>query len=292
MSIEALRPWGALALGGSSWSIRSVLDPDAVTGVVAAAVESGVRLFDTARAYATVDDGAHNERLLGRALRQVDPEGAAVVLTKGGHFRIDAATWGIDATPEALRADCEASLRALGRERIDIYVLHKPDPRVPLEESVGALDALRDEGLVGAIGVSNVDGDQLERALAVAPQAVVENRFSPFDQRDAETIRRCERLGIPYVAYSSTGGRSRPGEAGGFARTRRIAERAGIGVYPVWLAWLRRYSPAITPLIGATRPESVRDSAQRADDLLDDADWAVVDDEIGSAALAAESAIS
>lgn len=202
-----LRPWGPLALGGSGWSLRHLLEAEQVNAIVAAALESGVRLFDTARAYTTVDEPAHNERLLGGALRDLDHEGRALVLSKGGHFRVDAANWGIDGTPAALHADCRASLRALGRERIDVYLLHHPDPDVPIEESVGTLEELRRDGLVGAIGISNVDVSLIDRARTIARIDVVQNRFSPFDRSDAATVAACEARGIPYLAYSSTGGR-------------------------------------------------------------------------------------
>src|SRR5215831_2110000 len=154
-------------------------DEERAVATIAAAGDSGVTVFDTAHAYARDEtELGHNERLLARALRGRD----ARIVTKGGMARGGAA-WIPDGRAKSIRADCEASLAALDSLAIDLYLLHTPDPRVPWATSVRALARLLDEGLVGSIGVSNVNRTQLDEALALAPVAAVENALSEFDDR-------------------------------------------------------------------------------------------------------------
>src|SRR4051794_1006588 len=130
---------------------------------VRAAVAAGIRLIDTAHTYA----GGQSEHTIGVA-QSGSPE-AAVVATKGGYR---------DARPEVLRAEIEESLRRLRTESIDLYYLHKPDPHVPLEESLGVLEEYRDRGAIQHVGVSNVTQDQVERAREIVPIAAVQNHYN------------------------------------------------------------------------------------------------------------------
>ena len=165
---------------------------------IAAALEAGITVFDTARAY----EG--NEQLLARALRGA--KGARIV-TKGGMARPGGA-WVPDGRAKSIRADCEASLEALGGLPIDLYLLHAPDPRTPWSTSVRALARLVDDGLVARIGVCNVNRAQLDEAVELAPIAAVQVAISPFDDRALRggVVERCAELGIAAIAHSPLGG--------------------------------------------------------------------------------------
>src|SRR5215213_6311053 len=155
-----------IGLGAMQMSIDGRPDEAQSIRTIHAALDAGVNLIDTADAYALDEsEVGHNERLVAKALRGRREE--VVVATKGGHVRRGRA-WGLDGSPAHLRAACEASLRALGTDRIDLYQYHRPDPEVPFAESVGALKELQDEGKLRWIGLSNVDVAQLEEALGIA----------------------------------------------------------------------------------------------------------------------------
>lgn len=195
--------------------------------VIAAALSAGVTVFDTARAYG-LDDGelGHNERLLARAL---GPDRRARVVTKGG-MRRPAGRWLPDGRAGALRADCEASLAALGGRPIDLYLLHAPDPRVPWATSVRALGALFDEGLVRAVGLCNVSRAQLDEALALAPIAAVQVGLSLVDDGPlrAGVVARCRERGIALLCHSPLGGPRRARALLRRGEVREAAARAGI----------------------------------------------------------------
>ena len=216
------------------------LEADAFDDVVGAAVETGITVFDTARAY----EG--NEARLARALRGVS---RARIVTKGGMAR-PAGAWVPDGRAKTIRADCEASLAALDGLTIDLYLLHVPDPRTPWRTSVRALARLADEGLVRRVGIANVNRRQLDEALEDAPVAAVQVALSPFDDRALRggVVERCEELGIALLAHSPLGGPK---------RARRVdAEET--------LAWLLGLSPVVVPIPGARRPETVRSAARAA----------------------------
>ncbi|MFI5610204.1 aldo/keto reductase [Amycolatopsis sp. NPDC051903] len=244
-----------LALGGAGWSLADEPDVDGAIATMHAAIDHGVTLIDTARAYTTVDHPAHNEWLIGKALA-THPDGDSVfVATKGGHFRSGPAEFPVDASPAALRRDCEQSLRTLGRDRLDLYQLHRADnPSTVLEESVGELAVLRDEGKIRGVGLCNVTVAQLEKARAITVIDAVQNRYSPLS-RDDETLAYCAREGIPYLAYSPLGGRSgvRRLETG-LPGLGRIAAERGCTVQQVALAWLTSFRANLVPIVGTGRP--------------------------------------
>jgi len=267
-----------IAVGGARWSLADRPDVDAADAVIGHALDRGVTLFDTAAAYtpASPAGGRHNEELLAAAIARHRLGGRARVATKGGHTRASAGDFPIDASPAALRRDCEGSLRALGVERIWLYLLHWPDPNVPWHESVGALAALRDDGLVEHVGVCNVTVDQLDAALDVTEIAAVQNHLSIVDRHDP-VVDRCTERSIPYLAYSPFGGprgaADLPGAVPGLAA---VARRHDVGAHTVALAWLLARSPVVVPVVGAGRPASV-DGAIAAIALeLDDDDLAAL----------------
>lgn len=268
-----------VALGGAGFSIRETQDEDAAVATIRAALDAGITQFDTARAYATVDDPLHNERLFARALAGED----VLIATKGGHFRVDATTWGADGTRAALRRDVEGSLRGLEVEHIGLYYLHKKDPETPLEESITALEELRGEGKIAAIGVCNLNAEQIELALGIAPISAVQNKFSPLETGDRSVLALCEERGIPFLAYSPLGGSARR-EAlrERMVETRAITERRGVSRERVVLAWLLGLSPALSVITGAGRPASARDSAAALDLELAAEERAAIDAEVSA----------
>jgi pyridoxine 4-dehydrogenase len=151
---------------------HSPLGPRTAERLLRAALESGVTLVDTALVYSTRDEAGYSERLLGKALRSVTDHERPLVATKGGHYR-RGDSFVVDGRPETIRANCEQSLRALDAESIDLYFLHKPDPTVPIAESVGAIAELRQAGRVRLVGLSNVSESQLAEARSVVEIAAV-----------------------------------------------------------------------------------------------------------------------
>jgi aryl-alcohol dehydrogenase-like predicted oxidoreductase len=233
---------------------------------IAAAAEAGITVFDTARAYGRGEgELGHNERLLAAALRRCGHERTARVVTKGGMSRPRGA-WVPDGRAKAIISDCEASLIALDGLPIDVYLLHAPDPRTPWRTSVRALARLADEGVVGRVGVSNVNRRQLDEALELAPIAAVEVALSFDDDRAVRggVLERCAELGIAVIAHSPLGG---PRRAGGLARRRPLLDvAAACGAAPaeVALAWLLELTPAVIAIPGARRPDTARGAARAA----------------------------
>jgi aryl-alcohol dehydrogenase-like predicted oxidoreductase/predicted kinase len=238
-------------------------DAPRAAATIAAAAGAGITVFDTARAYGNGD----NERQLAAALRACGADHTARVVTKGGMTRPSGA-WVPDGRARAIRADCEASLQALGGLPIDLYLLHAPDPRTPWRTSVRALARLADQGLVRRVGLSNVNRDQLEEALALAPIAAVQVALSPVDDRALRggLLDRCAELGISLIAHSPLGGPQRA------PRLLRAHELAAPDAAPaeVALAWLLSLSPTVVAIPGATRPETACSAARAATLALDE----------------------
>ena len=182
--------------------------------------------------------------------------------------------WITDGRAKAIRADCEASLTALDGLPIDLYLVHAPDPRTPWRTTVRALARLVDDGLVRRVGVSNVNRQQLDEALELAPVAAVQVALSPFDDRALRggVVERCEEHGIAVIAHSPLGG---PRRAGGLARNEtlaEVAEKHDATAAEVALAWLLSLSAVVVAIPGARRPETARSAAGAASLTLDDGD--------------------
>lgn len=256
-----------VALGGAQFSIGTTVDAEAAQMTIRAAAEAGIRVFDTARAYATPSDPTHNERLFARALLDV-PD--ALIATKGGHFRSPDGTWGID--NRRLRSDALESLRALGADALGLYYLHRADDLiVPIEESVGVLDDLRREGLVQRIGISNVTAAQLDVAWRVTTIDAVQNPLTLFHDEGRDVVAWCERHDVGYFAYSPLGG---PGQAKTWGVRQpalaALAERRGISLQRLMLSGLLASSSVISVVVGAGTPRSARDVASASPDLWDE----------------------
>jgi aryl-alcohol dehydrogenase-like predicted oxidoreductase len=272
MLSQALHPIG---LGCMPMSTSPGRDEQRSIRTVHAALDAGVDLLDTADAYALDEaEFGHNEALVARALAGHERGGEVLVATKGGHVR-RGEEWLLDGRPDHLRSACEASLRRLGVEAIDLYQLHRPDPDVPFAESVGALHELRDEGKVRHVGLSNVNVEQLDEARGIVEVAAVQNQLSlayPQPWRNGE-VAACAGHGIVFLAWSPLGGAGAAREtAAGVGPVREAAERRGVSPQRVALAWLMSLADVVMPIPGASRPESIADSAQAGTLELDQAE--------------------
>lgn len=263
---------GQIGLGTAFMSISDTYDDELSVSTIHAAIDSGVTLIDTAHAYTNLDEPAHNERLVRAALASSTWRDRLLVATKGGHWRAGHSDFPIDGRPATLRAHLDESLRSLGVDVIDLYQLHHPDPRVPIEESVGALADFQAAGLVRMIGVSNFDRAQVERALTVAAIDSVQNHLSPFRTVDLPLIAFLADRGIAYLSHSPFGGSLSSGRlAAALPQTAMIAENLGCSIHRLVLAWHLNISDAVIPIVGARKPDSIIDSCAAAElELPDD----------------------
>jgi pyridoxine 4-dehydrogenase len=234
--------YGAMRLCGPGvWGEPG--DPEGARKVLRRVVELGVTFIDTSDAYGP----EVNERFIADTLHPY-PEGL-VVATKGGLVRPRREAWDRDGRPEHLRAACEASLKRLRRERIDLYQFHAPDPRVPFEDSVGTLAELRAEGKIRHIGLSNVGVDQLRKARRLVPIVSVQNRYNIADRSSEDVLAECTREGIAFLPWY-------PLEAGGSADGKgalaRVAARHQATPAQIALAWLLARSPVMLPIPGTS----------------------------------------
>ncbi|MEV6194694.1 aldo/keto reductase [Streptomyces sp. NPDC051920] len=284
----------AVGLGAMPLSIEARPDEARALATVHAALDAGVTLLDTADSYHLPGgEAGHNERLVARALATYGGDTADVlVATKGGRGRPADGTWTVNGSPSRLKAAAEASLKRLGLEAIGLYHLHKPDPAVPFEDSVGALRDLLDAGTIRLAGISNTTADQIRRARAILGDRLVsvQNRYSPAVRDSVPELRLCAELGIAFLPWSPLGGISRSsldgpsggGSAGGsreerFAAFHAVAREHGVSPQRVALAWLSALAPTVIPIPGASRPETARDSAGAADLVLSAEDLARLD---------------
>ena len=236
--------------------MRLPSDEDLALATIATAVEAGITVFDTARAY----EG--NEAVLAKALR--DARGTRLV-TKGGMARTGG-EWIPDGRARSIRADCEASLAALDGLPIDLYLLHAPDPRVAWRTSVRALARLVDDGLVARVGLCNVNRTQLDEACHHAPIAAVQVALSRFDDTAvrAGLVDRCAEAGIELIAHSPLGGTRRAARLARDAALADIALAHEATEAEVALAWVLGLGGHVVAIPGARRPETARSAARAA----------------------------
>ena len=210
-------------------------------------VELGVTLIDTADAYGPET----SEYLIAEALSPY-PDGL-LVATKGGLVRGGPGDWQSDARPEHLRRALENSLRRLGVERIGLYQLHAPDPTVPFADSVGELSALRDEGKIELLGLSNVSVDQIEEARSITPIATVQNRYNLTDRDSRDVLEHCAEHGIGFIPwYPLATGRLAEQDEGALCR---IARERDLVPSQIALAWLLQRAPVVLPIPGTSSIE-------------------------------------
>jgi len=222
-------------------------DREEALRVLRRAVDLGVNFIDTADAYGPET----NERLIADALHPY-PTGL-VIATKGGILRPAQDRWERDGRPEHLRAACEASLRRLRVERIDLYQLHAIDPDVPLEESVGELAKLRGEGKVRNVGVSNFTAEELARAREIVPVVSVQNRYNVSDRSSDPVLAVCERDGLAFIPWSPLSQSPRDSNAASRARLEALAESRAVSFPQAAIAWLLARSAAMLPIPGTSQ---------------------------------------
>ena len=212
-------------------------------------------------------------RALGEEAREV------TVATKGG-LRRSGKKWLPDGRAKHLTAACEASLRALGTDCIDLYQLHAVDPKVPIETSLRALAKLRKQGKIREVGVCNVRLEELERALEVVPIASVQVELGPLSLRAIKNgvVRECARRGIPVLAHSPLGGHRKAKRLSRLDALGAVGKRRGVSAYEIALAWLRAVDPIVVPLPGPTRRETLRSCVHAADVSLDEQDLEELDE--------------
>lgn len=252
-----------IGLGGMPMSLASRPPVEQSLAAIAAALDGGIRLVDTADVYCIDQrDIGHNERLVARGIREWGGSDRVFVATKGGLLRPDG-RWVTDGRPTHLRSACDASLRALDTDQIWLYQLHAPDDDVPFEDSVGELARLRAEGKILHIGLSNVSTAQIRAAFAIVPVASVQNRLNPLDVRPfrENVIATCEELGLAFLAYSPVGGGRDRIRIGGHPLLTEVGRPLGLTSYQVALAWVIGASPVIFAIPGSSKPETARSSA-------------------------------
>ncbi len=249
-----------IGLGGMPMSIAGRPGEEDSVRVIQAALDAGMDFIDTADVYCLDDDDiGHNERLIARAIRG---RTGVVVATKGGLERPKGA-WTSNGHPDHLRRACEKSLRALGVDRIDLYQLHAPDDDVPYLDSIGALAALRDEGKIAHIGLSNVSVDEIRAAQDVVTVVSVQNRCNPFDRSAWEdgVVQYCTEQGIAFLPYSPVGGGRGKRQVANSDTLKAVALRHNVSPFQVALAWLLLKSPVMIPIPGASKVPNAVDSA-------------------------------
>jgi aryl-alcohol dehydrogenase-like predicted oxidoreductase len=269
----------AVGYGGMHLSIQDRPPEEQGIRVIHAALDAGVTLIDTADVYCLGDhDIGHNERLVARALESWHGDrDQVIVATKGGVTR-PAGRWETDGRPQHLRAACERSLKALGVERIDLYQLHAPDPKVPLAESVGALARLQQEGKIRWIGLSNVSVAEILEAESIAPVTTVQNRLNPFFREALATgvVEHCTEQGIGFLAYSPTGGGRLNLKLPAHPVLQPMAARLGTTPHAVVLAWVLARSPSVIVIPSARSVEHALDSVSAAELSLSEADLTAI----------------
>ncbi|MFB9234022.1 aldo/keto reductase [Plantactinospora siamensis] len=272
----------AIGLGGMQMSIEGRPDEDRSIRTIHAALDAGITLIDTADAYHLhADDVGHNESLIARGLASYGGDTSNVLIaTKGGHLRPGDGSWTVDGSPEHLRQACEASLKRLGVDAVGLYQFHRPDPKVPYAESIGALRDLVDAGKVRMAGISNADLDQIRQAREILGDRLVsvQNQFSPAFRSSEPELDLCDELNLTFLPWSPFGGAGKADELGGrLGAFGEVAKSRGVSPQQVCLAWMLAKSPRVVPIPGASRPETIRDSAAAADLVLSEDEYETLD---------------
>jgi aryl-alcohol dehydrogenase-like predicted oxidoreductase len=271
------------------WANGAALDPvrryEEAIPALQAGMDAGVTLFDTADIYApTWDAMGHNEEFVAEALRtwngSAEQKVKIVIATKGGITRGEGETWGRNGSLDYLLAAAEASAKRLGVDKIDLWQHHRLDPSIDFETQFENVLELKARGLVDQIGVSNYDAKQLEIAVKLGGTpdeggvVSVQNEFSPRYRHDLNVLEVCERYGITFLPWCPLGGVRTKNEIAGASAFEEVGQKLGASPFAVALAWERKYSPAVLPIPGATRTETVLDCASSAEIDLSDEDFA------------------
>ncbi|PYI59648.1 MAG: oxidoreductase [Verrucomicrobia bacterium] len=244
--------------------------PDRVNAlkILRRAIELGVDLIDTADAY-----GPDTSELLIAEAFHPYPKGL-VIATKGGLTRPGPGEWVPNCRPDHLKQALEGSLKRLRLERIDLYQLHTVDPKVPIEESLGALKQMQDAGKIRHIGLSNVDPDEITRASKIVPIVSVQNRYNIEDRKSENVLVYCEKENLGFLPWFPIGG------GGGLKPENPLntADKAhGVSDYQVALAWLLQRSPVMLPIPGTSSLAHLEDNVAAANLKLTPEEWKAID---------------
>lgn len=233
--------------------------------VLKRALDLGITLIDTADSYGP----EVSERLIAEALFPYPDE--LVIATKGGLVRPGPGQWTPDGRPKHLREACEGSLRRLRVDEIDVYQFHRPDPKVPFDESVGALLELKEEGKIRHLGLSNVTREQLKQAQKITPIVSVQNRYNLSDRASESVLEACEEENLAFIPWA-------PLQVGEIPReVEEIARRHHRSANQVLLAWLLHHSPVMTPIPGTSRVKHLEENVAAASLRLEPSDLESID---------------
>lgn len=256
--------FGAMRLTGKGiWGPPK--HPEQAVSVLQRAVELGVNFIDTADSYGP--DVA--EQLIAEALH---PYPGLVIATKGGLERPGPDRWVENGRPEYLREQLEGSLRRLRLDRLDLYQLHRIDPKVPAKEQFAALREFQAEGLVRHVGLSEVTVAEIDRARGFVPIISVQNRYNVTDRKWEEEVDYCEREGLAFIPWFPLSAGTLEAEP-----LHRVGQRHGATVYQVALAWLLARSPAMVVIPGTSSVEHLKENVAAAEIRLTKRDMKELD---------------
>lgn len=243
-------------------------DAETAKKVLRRAVELGVDFIDTADAYGP----DVSERLIGEALAPY--KAGVVVATKGGLTRQGPGKWIPVGRAEYLTQQVEMSLRLLRTERLELWQLHRIDPKTPVEESLGAVKLLQDAGKIRHIGLSEVKVPEIEQARKVCEIVSVQNKYNIGDRAHEDVLEYCEKEGIAFIPWFPVAGGDlvKPG-----GKLDTAAKQHGATVSQLCLAWLLQHSPVILPIPGTSSVEHLEENVKAADVTLSDAEWAEIE---------------
>ncbi|MBN1204290.1 MAG: aldo/keto reductase [Myxococcaceae bacterium] len=230
-------------------------DPDGARRVLRRAVELGINLIDTADSYGP----DVSERIIGETLHPYAK--GLVIATKGGLTRTGPGGWPPNCHPDHLTKALEGSLRRLRVERIDLYQLHTIDPKVPLEDSVGTLARLREQGKIRHVGLSNVTVEQLRKARKIVPIVSVQNRYNLSDRHHEDVLVECEKEGLGFLPWYPLAASSLATDASPLAQA---AKRHGVTPGQLALAWLLHRSPVMLPIPGTSSVQHLEENTAAA----------------------------
>jgi aryl-alcohol dehydrogenase-like predicted oxidoreductase len=236
--------------------------------VLRRAVDLGVNLIDTADAYGPDT----SELLIAEALHPYAK--GLVIATKGGLTRPGPGQWVPNCRPEHLKQALEGSLKRLRLDRIDLYQLHTVDPKVPIEESVGALKQMQDAGKIRHIGLSNVDREEIDRARKIVPVVSVQNRYNIEDRKSEDVLVYCENEKLGFLPWFPIGGGS------GLKAENPLntaAKAHGVSVFQVALAWLLQRSPVMLPIPGTSSLAHLEQNVAAGNLKLTPEEWKGID---------------
>ena len=232
-------------------------DVAAALKVIQRAAQLGVNFIDTADSYGP----EVSENLIAEALYPFPAD--LVIATKAGLVRPGADVWNRNAQPKHLRTACEGSLRRLRRDRIDVFQLHAPDPRVPLADSVGELVRLQQEGKIRHIGLSNVSLTELQQAQKLTPIVSVQNRFNLEDRRSDGVLEYCARQSIAFLPWAPLAS-GRHAQGSSVRALTRVAERHKVTAGVVAIAWLLKHSAVMLPIPGTGSVQHLEENVAAA----------------------------